>query len=66
MSDEKSDADEIEELIRDYGSDSLAYGVTGRDEHIHWLRAAKEMLKSKIKSIITERDALSSAARSHR
>ena len=61
-----SEAEEIVQLIEDYGTASLAFGVSGKQEHLEWLRKAKEAWRGKIQSIITERDALRNAAQSHR
>lgn len=57
-----SEAEEIDRLIEDYGTASLAFGVSGKEEHLKWLRKAKEAWKTKIQSIITERDQLRKAA----
>ena len=61
-----SEAEEIEELITAYRMEVGDWATSLEEACFDRMDRAEQALREKIRSIITERDALKNAARSHR
>lgn len=61
-----SDAEEIEELIAKYRMDVGDWATSLEEACYDRMDRTEQALREKIQSIITERDTLRNAARSHR